>query len=402
MKRARVTLTCIALALVLLLGACGAKQEAKTTVSLDKTSLTMHVGDTAQLTVTASEEGLAAAWTSSDETVATVSGGLVSAVASGTATIKVEMGSASASCVVTVAAPVTSNIVFQEEEGSEGVVTFFFGDTNVDLTKGLTAVDADGKTYRVSVSDDGGFDPNKLGSYTVAYSAGDATFSRTAHVTYYGVDAQMLERKAASALREWSYVPLEESEKTAMEWEQQIVPGHSTNWNRFEGPVGLECIVMHGSDTNGRELGSVEVDDELPNTMLWNKVTVPADSATLRVYCSNNPYPDYNNLLSKMRLSVLDMDTMAITSFDYRQIKAPLNETKDGLDYDTIRSNTYQDFDLSAFAGKTVVVFIEQEAPADTYQWDYYLDIGYLEFQIQPLIAETRDALCVYSMQFID
>lgn len=394
------------LAMTLLLVACGGGGGEEVNVTMDQPSLSMNAGETAVLKATVSNDGLAVLWTSSDEAVATVSGGNVTAVAEGTATITATAGKASASCVVTVAEASKANITITEEEGYDGEISCFLGAANVDLTEGLSASDDNGNACEVVVSEDGGFDVNTLGSYTITYKATgedgvEATFVRTAYVTYYGINTDMLSGKDISNLTDWTYVAENDEEKSAMEWGQHVVPGHSTNWNRFEGPSGMPYIVMHGSDTNGREVGSAEVDDELPNTMLWNKVTVPADSTTLRVYCSNNPYPDYNNLLSKVRVTVLDLETMEFTTLgDYREIKAPLNETGDGVDFDAIRNNSYQDFDLSGFAGKNVAVFIEQEAPAGVYQWDYYLDIGYLDFQIQPLIAETRDTLVVYSMAF--
>lgn len=389
----------------LLLTACGGGGEALT-VTLDQSALTLKEGETAVVKANVSDAELAVTWTTSDAAVATVADGTVTAVAPGTATITATAGDKAATCTVTVEEAAKASITITEEEGYDGEVSFLLGAANVDLTEGLSAADDKGNTYAVTVADDGGFDTTVMGSYTIQYKAvgtdgSEAVFSRTAYVTYFGVNTDMLSNKAASSLTSWTYVADTDDAKSAMEWSQHIAPGHSTNWNRFEGPAGMPCIVLHGSDTNGREVGGAEVDDELPNAMLWNKVTVPADNTTLRVYCSNNPYPDYNNLLSKFRVTVLDLDTMDFTTIgDYREIKAPLNETGDGLDYDTIRNNSYQDFDLSAFAGKTVVVFIEQDAPAGVYQWDYYLDIGYLDFQIQPLIAETRDSLVIYSMSF--
>lgn len=390
---------------VLILTACGGGEE-ELAVTLDQTALTINVGETAVVNASVSDAELAVTWTTSNAAVATVIDGTVTAVAPGTATITAAAGKKSASCTVTVAEAEKANITITEEEGYDGEISFLLGAVNVDLAEGLSAADDQGNAYDVVVADDGGFDTNVMGSYTITYKAtgadgSEAAFARTAYVTYFGINADMLSNKAVSSLTSWTYVADTDDAKSAMEWSQHIAPGHSTNWNRFEGPAGMPNIVMHGSDTNGREVGGAETDDEQPNAMLWNKVTVPADNTTLRVYCSNNPYPDYNNLLSKVRVTVLDLETMDFATIgDYREIKAPLNETGDGLDYDAIRNNSYLDFDLSAFAGETVVVFIEQDAPAGVYQWDYYLDIGYLDFQIQPLIAETRDSLVIYSMSF--
>ena len=67
-------------------------------VSLDKTELTLAVGETATLTATA--EGVT--WTSSNDAVATVENGVVKAVAMGKATITATAGEETAVCIVTV------------------------------------------------------------------------------------------------------------------------------------------------------------------------------------------------------------------------------------------------------------------------------------------------------------
>ena len=80
-------------------------------VTLDKTTLSLAVGETAILTATVKPDDVAdkkVSWTSSDETVAMVSDGKVTAVKSGKATIIAECGGKSAECSVTVTVPVAS------------------------------------------------------------------------------------------------------------------------------------------------------------------------------------------------------------------------------------------------------------------------------------------------------
>ena len=73
------------------------------TLSLDRSELPLFVGESAQLAVTASDgKTHEYTWTSSNETVATVEGGNVTAVAVGTATITVSSAGVSATCAVTV------------------------------------------------------------------------------------------------------------------------------------------------------------------------------------------------------------------------------------------------------------------------------------------------------------
>lgn len=73
-------------------------------VSLDKETVTVSVGGKEKLTASVTPAGTAVTWTSSDATKATVSDGLVTGVAAGTATITAKAGEATATCTVTVSA----------------------------------------------------------------------------------------------------------------------------------------------------------------------------------------------------------------------------------------------------------------------------------------------------------
>lgn len=81
------------------------------TVALDKTELSMAVGDEQTLTATVTPEGTKVTWSSSDETVAKVVSGKVTALKAGAATIKVTTnGGAEASCSVTVGDTVVAHV----------------------------------------------------------------------------------------------------------------------------------------------------------------------------------------------------------------------------------------------------------------------------------------------------
>ena len=80
-------------------------------VSLDITTLSLSVGESATLTATVKPDNASdknVVWTSSDNSVATVSNGKVTAVKAGTATVKATCGGKTAECVVTVTVPTGS------------------------------------------------------------------------------------------------------------------------------------------------------------------------------------------------------------------------------------------------------------------------------------------------------
>ena len=74
-------------------------------VALDRSTLTLEVGETATLTAAVSPAGTPVTWTSSDTAVAAVSGGKVTAAAPGSAVITAAAGDKTARCTVTVRAP---------------------------------------------------------------------------------------------------------------------------------------------------------------------------------------------------------------------------------------------------------------------------------------------------------
>lgn len=100
-----------------------------TGVTLDKTEAALNIGETLTLTPTvlpADATDKSVTWTSSDETVATVTDGVVTAVAAGTATITVTTtdGAKTATCTVTVAEP-TYNVTLKEgtEDAANWTIT---------------------------------------------------------------------------------------------------------------------------------------------------------------------------------------------------------------------------------------------------------------------------------------
>ena len=97
-------------------GSCIAECKVTITVSaesvtLDKTSLSLAIGESATLTATVKPDDATdktVAWSSSDESVAKVDNGKVTAVKSGKATVTAKCGVKTAECAVTVTVPVSS------------------------------------------------------------------------------------------------------------------------------------------------------------------------------------------------------------------------------------------------------------------------------------------------------
>ena len=133
---------------------CNVKVSAKivavTSITLDKTSLSMQVGDTETLTATIKPEDATdktIVWTSSDEAVVSVSNGKITALKSGKATITAKSGTCSADCVVTISVN-TESIILDKTTLSLAV-----GESAI-LTATVKPDDATDKTVTWSSSDE--------------------------------------------------------------------------------------------------------------------------------------------------------------------------------------------------------------------------------------------------------
>ena len=100
MKKLGLYLMSILMLCVAFLGVACASCTPTDEITLSDTAITLDVGGTYTLTATTNAETVE--WSTSDAAIATVDGGVVNAVAAGTATITATAGSASATCSVTV------------------------------------------------------------------------------------------------------------------------------------------------------------------------------------------------------------------------------------------------------------------------------------------------------------
>lgn len=153
-------------------------------VTLDKTSLSLAVGETAQLTATVNPDDATdknVAWASSDESVAKVDNGKVTAVKAGNATVTAQCGGKTAKCIVTVIVPVTSVTL------DKSSLILAVGETSV-LTATVKPNNATDKTISWSSSDpsvvkvdNGKLTALKVGTAVVSVIA--ANFSASCSVT---------------------------------------------------------------------------------------------------------------------------------------------------------------------------------------------------------------------------
>ena len=147
-------------------------------VTLDKTTLSLAVGETAQLTATVKPDDATdknVTWTSSDESVAKVVNGKVTAVKSGKATITAKCGGKTAECAVTVTVPVTSLTL------DRTTLSLAVGET-AQLTATVKPDDATDKNVSwtssdefVAKVDDGKVTAVKSGKATIIAKCGDKT-----------------------------------------------------------------------------------------------------------------------------------------------------------------------------------------------------------------------------------
>lgn len=102
------------------------KKTLVTSVTLDKTVLSLTVGGSETLTATVKPDNATdkdVTWTSNNETVATVENGKVTAVAVGTATITAKAGEKEASCTVTVTEPIKYTVTVSASPAEGGAVS---------------------------------------------------------------------------------------------------------------------------------------------------------------------------------------------------------------------------------------------------------------------------------------
>ena len=170
-------------------------------ITLDRESATLKAGETVTLIATVKPDDAtdkAVTWTTSDESVATVQDGIVTAKKVGTATITAKAGDKTAACAITVVAtPVTSVTL---DKTSESLMA---GET-VTLTATVKPDDATDKTVTwttsdatVATVDNGVVTAVKVGSATITAMAGDMTATCAITVVPTPVTSVTLDKTSA-------------------------------------------------------------------------------------------------------------------------------------------------------------------------------------------------------------
>ena len=173
-----------------------------TSVTLNKTSVSLKVGETVTLTVTVGPEDATdktVTWTTSDATVATVSNGLVTAKKIGTATITAKAGDKTATCSITVVPTPVTSVTLNKTTASLKV------DETVTLTATVNPSDATDKTVTWTTSDatvatvsNGVVTAKKIGTATITDKAGDKTATCSITVVATPVTSVTLNKTSAS------------------------------------------------------------------------------------------------------------------------------------------------------------------------------------------------------------
>ena len=195
-----------------------------TEVTLDKTSLTLDVGKSATLTATITPSNATnqnVAWSSDNETVATVSNGLVTAIAPGTATITVTTadGNHAATCTVTVtekpvysitASPAALNFgsIYDDQAAPAAQTVTITNTGNRNVTVNLPT----STNYTITAGTDftngtATLDPDKTATFTVQPKAGLAAGSYEENLTISGTGGTSASVALRFSVRERPYIP---------------------------------------------------------------------------------------------------------------------------------------------------------------------------------------------------
>ena len=270
-------------------------------ITLDKTTLSLAVGESTTLTATVKPDDATdktVAWSSSDESVAKVDNGKVTALKSGKATVTAKCGGKTAECAVTVAVPVSSITL------DKTALSLAIGET-ATLTATVKPDDATDKTVAWSSSDEsvasvdnGKVTAIKSGKVTVTAKCGDKT-AECAVTVIVPVSSITLDKTTLS---------LAVSEAATLT--ATVKPDDATD----------KTVVWSSSDES-----IAKVDNGKVTALKIGSVTVTATAASFSVSC---------------KVTVIHPDNIIYYTSTDGNIVKPFNESAFGAN---ILSNEYQD-----------------------------------------------------------
>jgi surface protein len=245
-------------------------------VSLDITTLSLIVGESATLTATVKPDNATdknVVWASSDNSVATVSNGKVTAVNAGTATVKATCGGKTAECAVNVTVPTGSitldKTVLSLAVGESATLTATVKPDNA-TDKNVVWTSSDNTVVTVS---DGKVTAVKAGTATVNATCGGKTAECAVTVTDILASSITL-NKTALSLDVGQSATL-----TATVKPENATYKKSVKWTSSNNAV---ATVANGTVT-AVSAGQVRIDAYCPNATTYCvvTVTVPISSITL-------------------------------------------------------------------------------------------------------------------------
>ena len=176
-KIALYLMTVLVVCLSFIFAACKPTTEVKDEIMLNETAITLEIGESQTLTATTNVTS-GVQWSISDDTIATVEDGVVTALAAGTATVTATAGTAQATCTVTVneevkdtdyaELTVDKTEVELREGGASVSVTATFTVNDEEFDCDLVWISAD---ESIATVEDGSILPVSVGSTVVTVSA---------------------------------------------------------------------------------------------------------------------------------------------------------------------------------------------------------------------------------------
>ena len=164
-------------------------------ILINKTEASLEIGETELLILTFDPEDttddLTVIWLSSNEDVAEVSGGIVTAKSEGTVTITAKVGELEATCELTVIEPLTLDIPLKSITLNKAEVFLTVGNTDAltviyspsDTTDSKTITWSSSDPSITDISDEGVITAKAAGTATITAEVGDATASCAVIVT---------------------------------------------------------------------------------------------------------------------------------------------------------------------------------------------------------------------------